>query len=299
MKDQLSKSGMISVIGRTNVGKSTLINKILGQKVFITSRKPQTTRNRLLGIKTKGHSQAVFIDTPGVHSGENRALNKYMNKVAFNSILGVDIVIFMLDSLKWTDQDQLILDRLPKDLSHVLLVINKVDLIDNKEHLLPHIKKLSSSYDFKEIIPVSSLHNQGLTTLENIIFSLLPDRIHDYPEDQIADVPEKFVVSELIREKCITRVGDEIPYRISVVIDSFIRKESLIDISAILYVEKDTQKGILIGHKGEKLKSVGSAARKEIEKFLESKVMLRLWVKVRKNWTNDSSLLSAFGYSDD
>ena len=299
MKDQLSKSGMISVIGRTNVGKSTFINKILGQKVFITSRKPQTTRNRLLGIKTKGHSQAVFIDTPGVHSGENRALNKYMNKVAFNSILGVDIVIFMLDSLKWTDQDQLILDRLPKDLSHVLLVINKVDLIDNKEHLLPHIKKLSSSYDFKEIIPVSSLHNQGLTTLENIIFSLLPDRIHDYPEDQIADVPEKFVVSELIREKCITRVGDEIPYRISVVIDSFIRKESLIDISAILYVEKDTQKGILIGHKGEKLKSVGSAARKDIEKFLESKVMLRLWVKVRKNWTNDSSLLSAFGYSDD
>ena len=299
MKDELSKSGMISVIGRTNVGKSTLINKILGQKVFITSRKPQTTRNRLLGIKTKGHSQAVFIDTPGVHSGENRALNKYMNKVAFNSILGVDIVIFMLDSLKWTDQDQLILDRLPKDLSHVLLVINKVDLIDNKKDLLPHIKKLSSSYDFKEIIPVSSLHNQGLTTLENIIFSLLPDRIHDYPEDQIADVPEKFVVSELIREKCITRVGDEIPYRISVVIDSFIRKESLIDISAILYVEKDTQKGILIGHKGEKLKSVGSAARKEIEKFLESKVMLRLWVKVRKNWTNDSSLLSAFGYSDD
>ena len=299
MKDQLSKSGMISVIGRTNVGKSTFINKILGQKVFITSRKPQTTRNRLLGIKTKGHSQAVFIDTPGVHSGENRALNKYMNKVAFNSILGVDIVIFMLDSLKWTDQDQLILDRLPKDLSHVLLVINKVDLIDNKKHLLPHIKKLSSSYDFKEIIPVSSLHNQGLTTLENIIFSLLPDRIHDYPEDQIADVPEKFVVSELIREKCITRVGDEIPYRISVVIDSFIRKESLIDISAILYVEKDTQKGILIGHKGEKLKSVGSAARKEIENFLESKVMLRLWVKVRKNWTNDSSLLSAFGYSDD
>ena len=299
MKDQLSKSGMISVIGRTNVGKSTFINKILGQKVFITSRKPQTTRNRLLGIKTKGHSQAVFIDTPGVHSGENRALNKYMNKVAFNSILGVDIVIFMLDSLKWTDQDQLILDRLPKDLSHVLLVINKVDLIDNKKHLLPHIKKLSSSYDFKEIIPVSSLHNQGLTTLEDIIFSLLPERIHDYPEDQIADVPEKFVVSELIREKCITRVGDEIPYRISVVIDSFIRKESLIDISAILYVEKDTQKGILIGHKGEKLKSVGSAARKEIENFLESKVMLRLWVKVRKNWTNDSSLLSAFGYSDD
>ena len=299
MKDELSKSGMISVIGRTNVGKSTFINKILGQKVFITSRKPQTTRNRLLGIKTKGHSQAVFIDTPGVHSGENRALNKYMNKVAFNSILGVDIVIFMLDSLKWTDQDQLILDRLPKDLSHVLLVINKVDLIDNKKDLLPHIKKLSNSYDFKEIIPVSSLHNQGLTTLENIIFSLLPERIHDYPEDQIADVPEKFVVSELIREKCITRVGDEIPYRISVVIDSFIRKESLIDISAILYVEKDTQKGILIGHKGEKLKSVGSAARKEIEKFLESKVMLRLWVKVRKNWTNDSSLLSAFGYSDD
>lgn len=299
MKDELSKSGMISVIGRTNVGKSTLINKILGQKVFITSRKPQTTRNRLLGIKTKGHSQAVFIDTPGVHSGENRALNKYMNKLAFNSILGVDIVIFMLDSLKWTDQDQLILDRLPKDLSHVLLVINKVDLIDNKKDLLPHIKKLSSSYDFKEIIPVSSLHNQGLTTLENIIFSLLPERIHDYPEDQIADVPEKFVVSELIREKCITRVGDEIPYRISVVIDSFIPKESLIDISAILYVEKDTQKGILIGHKGEKLKSVGSAARKEIEKFLESKVMLRLWVKVRKDWTNDSSLLSAFGYSDD
>ena len=299
MKDELSKSGMISVIGRTNVGKSTLINKILGQKVFITSRKPQTTRNRLLGIKTKGHSQAVFIDTPGVHSGENRALNKYMNKLAFNSILGVDIVIFMLDSLKWTDQDQLILDRLPKDLSHVLLVINKVDLIDNKKDLLPHIKKLSNSYDFKEIIPVSSLHNKGLTTLENIIFSLLPERIHDYPEDQIADVPEKFVVSELIREKCITRVGDEIPYRISVVIDSFIPKESLIDISAILYVEKDTQKGILIGHKGEKLKSVGSAARKEIEKFLESKVMLRLWVKVRKDWTNDSSLLSAFGYSDD
>ena len=293
------RSGLVSIIGRTNVGKSTLINQILGQKVFITSRKPQTTRNRLLGIKTKDASQAVFIDTPGVHAGENRALNKYMNKVAFNSMFGVDIILFIVERLLWTDQDQLILDRLPKDGLHVILVINKVDKIEDKNLLLPHIKNFSLRYDFTDILPVSALHEMNIEQLEDVIFSKLTNRAHDYPKDQVADVSEKFLVSELIREKCITRVGDEIPYRISVGIEAFLRNKKLIDISAVLYVEKLSQKGILIGHKGERLKSIGTSARKDIEVLLDSKVMLRLWVKVKKDWTNNLSLLSSFGYSDD
>ena len=299
MNENNQRSGLVSIIGRTNVGKSTLINQILGQKVFITSRKPQTTRNRLLGIKTKDASQAVFIDTPGVHAGENRALNKYMNKVAFNSMFGVDIILFIVERLLWTDQDQLILDKLPKDGLHVILVINKVDKIEDKKLLLPHIKNLSLRYDFTDILPVSALHEMNMEQLEDVIFSKLPNRAHDYPKDQVADVSEKFLVSELIREKCITRVGDEIPYRISVGIEAFLRNKKLIDISAVLYVEKLSQKGILIGHKGERLKSIGTSARKDIEVLLDSKVMLRLWVKVKKDWTNNLSLLSSFGYSDD
>tara|TARA_B110000014_G_C20119898_1_gene592988 strand:+ start:1211 stop:2110 length:900 start_codon:yes stop_codon:yes gene_type:complete len=299
MNESTKKSGIISVIGRTNVGKSTLINKILGQKIFITSRKPQTTRNRLIGIKTKDNSQAIFVDTPGIHQGENRALNEYMNKVAFNAMLGVDILLFVIEKLTWTSQDQEILDKLPQDIPNIILLINKIDQLAEKNSLLPFIKEVSSRYTFKEIIPISALKNKNLITLENLIFSNLPERDHDYPEDQSADVPEKFLVSELIREKCITRLGDEIPYRLMVGIDSFEEKKGIIDISSTLYIEKQSQKGILIGRKGEKLKNIGTAARKDIEKLLGKKVMLRLWVKVKKDWTNNKISLNAFGYSDE
>jgi len=299
MNKELSKCGTISVVGRTNVGKSTLINKLLGEKVFITSRKPQTTRNRILGISTKDNSQAIYIDTPGVHQGEERALNKYMNKVAFNSLNGVDTILFVVERLKWTNQDQLILDRLPVDDAEVILVINKVDQLLNKEDLLPYMQEASTKYSFSEMIPISALKNKNVDKLQDLIFSKLPEGEHSYPRDQIADVPEKFLVSELIREKCITRLGDELPYRISVMIDNFKRSKKIIDISAILYVEKNTQKGILVGHQGQKLKSIGTSARKDIENFLDSKVMLRLWVKVKKDWTNDSSLMASLGYLDD
>jgi GTPase len=299
MNESTKKSGIISVIGRTNVGKSTLINKILGQKIFITSRKPQTTRNRLIGIKTKDNSQAIFVDTPGIHQGENRALNEYMNKVAFNAMLGVDILLFVIEKLTWNSQDQEILDKLPQDVPNIILLINKIDQLTEKNSLLPFIKEVSSRYTFKEIIPISALKNKNLITLENLIFSNLPERDHDYPEDQLADVPEKFLVSELIREKCITRLGDEIPYRLMVGIDSFEEKKGIIDISSTLYIEKQSQKGILIGRKGEKLKNIGTAARRDIEKLLGKKVMLRLWVKVKKDWTNNKISLNAFGYSDE
>ena len=296
MKNKNERTGMVSLIGKTNVGKSTLLNQLIEQKVSITSRKPQTTRQRLLGIKTKERNQIIYVDTPGFHQGHQRALNKFMNKVALSSIEGVDIVLFVVDALNFSEPDRHLLKQVPNRNNEVILVINKIDKIAKKEKLIPFVDEISKLFPFSEVIPISALKGKNIDILEKEISARLPFGNHLYPKDQIADTSERFLASEIIREKCITRVGDEVPYRLTVIIDSFKEEETLTTIDGTIYVEKKSQKGIVIGEKGKRLKSIGTAARKDLEKMLDNKVMLRLWVKVKKDWTNDRSALNFMGY---
>ena len=293
---QTKKTGMVSLIGKTNVGKSTLLNQLVEQKVSITSRKPQTTRQRLLGIKTDGSNQIIYVDTPGFHQGHKRALNKFMNKTALSSIEGVDIVLFVVDALNFSLTDEHLLNRVPTKDNQVMLVINKIDKVAKKEKLMPFVEEVIKLFPFSEVIPISALKRKNIDILEKEITKRLPVGAHLYPEDQIADSSERFLASEIIREKCISRVGDEIPYRLSVVIDSFKEEDKLITIDGTIYIEKESQKGIVIGEQGKRLKVIGTAARKELEGMLDNKVMLRLWVKVKKDWTNDRSALNFMGY---
>ena len=296
MPQQSKKSGYISIVGKTNVGKSTLLNEILGQKISITSRKPQTTRHRLLGVKTIKDSQMIFIDTPGFHKNYKRALNRYMNKVASNAMTGVDVLIYVIDSLEWTKEDQDITNKMIDSYRNSILAINKIDKIKNKEELLPFIESISKLKKFSDIIPISALKNQNILSLIDSILIKLPSGNHVYPEDQVADISERFLASEIIREKCITRVGDELPYRISVSIDKFKEENNVTHIDATLFVEKKSQKGMLIGSSGNKLKSIGTASRLELEDIFETKVMLNLWVKVKSGWTDNEAMLSTMGY---
>ncbi len=296
MPQQSKKSGYISIVGKTNVGKSTLLNEILGQKISITSRKPQTTRHRLLGVKTIKDSQMIFIDTPGFHKNYKRALNRYMNKVASNAMTGVDVLIYVIDSLEWTKEDQDITNKMIDGYRNSILAINKIDKIKNKEELLPFMESISKLKKFSDIIPISALKNQNILSLIDSILIKLPGGKHVYPEDQVADISERFLASEIIREKCITRVGDELPYRISVSIDKFKEENNVTHIDATLFVEKKSQKGMLIGSSGNKLKSIGTASRLELEDIFETKVMLNLWVKVKSGWTDNEAMLSTMGY---
>ena len=296
MSPNNKKSGYISIVGKTNVGKSTLLNEILGQKIAITSRKPQTTRNRLLGIKTVDESQMIFIDTPGFHKGHQRALNKYMNKIASSAMKGVDILIYMIESLNWTEDDQELINQIPEGHKASILVINKIDKINQKEDMLPFIGAMSELNAFSEIIPISALKKQNILSLVDSILLKLPEGDHIYPMDQVTDISERFLASEIIREKCITRVGDELPYRISVSIEKFKAEDKITHIDANLFVEKSSQKGMLIGSSGSKLKSIGTAARIELEEVLQTKIMLNLWVKVKRGWTDDEATLSTMGY---
>lgn len=294
-KDQ--RTGFVTLIGKTNVGKSTLLNKIIDQKISITSRRPQTTRHRLLGIKTKNLNQAIFVDTPGYHLGQKRALNKHMNKVALGAMEGVDLILFIVEASKWGQEEKDLFNKLKFYKDSIILVINKIDKLRNKNNLLPFIESIKQETALTKIIPISALKND-LNNLESEIFESLPSAKHLYPSDQVADTTLRFMVSEIIREKCITRVGDEIPYRLTCMIDEFIEDE-ITHINATIFVEKNSQKGILIGESGKKLKSIGIAARKDIEKLLNQKVMLKLWVKVKKDWTDNQAFLSTMGYKSD
>ena len=293
-----TKSGYVSIVGKTNAGKSTLLNNILGQKIAITSRKPQTTRHRFLGIKTLDCNQIIFLDTPGFHTGEKRALNRYMNKVATSSMKGVDIVLYVLDGLKWNEEDMLKVKSISKNTVQIL-VINKIDKIKDKNLLLPFIDARDKEGIFRHIIPLSALKNIGIDNLLNSIQDNLPEGDHLYPEDQVTDISEKFLASEIIREKCINRIGDELPYRISVVIEKFNELENIVHIDSLIYVEKQSQKGMLIGQSGSMLKSIGTSSRKELEKLLDTKVMLKTWVKVKNGWSDNEALLPSMGYDLD
>ena len=293
-----TKSGYVSIVGKTNAGKSTLLNNILGQKIAITSRKPQTTRHRFLGIRTDNENQIIFVDTPGFHSGQKRALNRYMNKVASNAMRGVDIVLYVLDKLNWSKDDLSRVQSISKETS-IILIINKVDKLEDKGSLLPFIDNLSKDNLFSHIVPVSALKDIGVENLVRLIHEQLPEGGHLYPEDQVTDISEKFLASEIVRENCINRLGDELPYRITVSIERFNQLKDIIHIDSVIYVEKQSQKGMLIGQSGSMLKSIGTASRKELEKLLDSKVMLKTWVKVKNNWSDNESLLPSMGYDID
>ena len=292
------RSGYVSIVGKTNAGKSTLLNSVLGQKIAITSRKPQTTRHRFLGIKTESENQIIFVDTPGFHSGQKRALNRYMNKVAANALRGVDIVLYLIDKLDWQEDDLQRLKSISNETS-VILVVNKIDKLKDKNSLLPFIEERNKDGLFSSIIPISALKDMNLDELVDLICDKLPYGSHLYPEDQVTDISEKFLASEVIREKCINRLGDELPYRISVSIDRFSESEKVIHIDSTIFVEKQSQKGMLIGKSGSKLKAIGTSSRKELEDLLESKVMLKTWVKVKSGWSDNETILPSMGYDLD
>ena len=292
------KTGYIALIGRPNVGKSTLLNHLLGYKLSITSRKPQTTRHRILGIKTTDRMQAVFVDTPGIHHGEKRAMNRYMNRTASMSILDVDIIVWVTDIQEWNENDEVILAKLNDTKTPVVLALNKIDKIADKDVLLPRVEALAKRFPFRDIIPLSALKSDNLERLESLINELLPEGEPFYPEDQVTDRTERFLASEIVREKLFRKLGQELPHAITVEIDSYEDSENLVRIQAVIWVERDGQKTIVIGEKGKVLKTIGQRARIDIEQLVGKKVYLGLWVKVKKGWSDNERALQSLGYLD-
>ncbi len=292
------RSGYVAIVGRPNVGKSTILNHILGQKISITSRKPQTTRHRVLGIKTEGDIQTMYVDTPGLHKVEKKAINRFMNKAALSSIKEVDVIVFVVDKLLWTDEDELVVEQLKNTHRPIILAVNKIDQIDDKEALLPHLQALSSKLNFAQVIPVSALSGHNLDSLEVEIGKLLPKAMHLFPEDQITDRSSRFLAAEIVREKIMRQLGDELPYEMTVEIESFEDDGELITINALILVERDTQKSIVIGKGGKRLKLIGQEARRDMERMFDAKVMLKTWVKVKGGWSDDERALRSLGYDD-
>ncbi len=293
------RCGFIAIVGRPNVGKSTLLNHVLHQKISITSRKPQTTRHRILGIKTIGANQFVYVDTPGMHKSQKKAINRMMNQTATSALDGVDVVLFVVERLVFNEEDQIVLEALRKVKVPVLLLINKCDLLETRERLLPHIERLSKLRDFAEIIPLSVLGGHNIDTVENCVQKYLPTGPFMYPEDQITDRSSRFMAAEIIREKITRQLGDELPYEVTVEIEKYTIQDAVVHIHALILVDKESQKQIIIGAKGDRLKTIGSAARVDMEKAFESKVMLNLWVKVKSGWADDERALQSLGYHQD
>ncbi|MCV6638041.1 GTPase Era [Candidatus Albibeggiatoa sp. nov. NOAA] len=295
-----TRCGYVAIIGRPNVGKSTLLNHLLGQKLSITSRKPQTTRHRLLGIKTEGDNQIIYVDTPGLHQDRHTAMNRYLNRTASSSIEDVDVVVWLLEAMQWTEQDQQVLKLLEQIRKPVILAINKIDRLQDKSKLLPFLQEASAHYAFSDIFPISALRNDNLQELEQKIIELLPLNSHVFEEDDITDRSERFLVAEIVREKLVRTLGAELPYRLTVQTEHFKHQDDgLLHISTVVWVEKASQKGIIIGKQGKKLKAVGEAARKDINELLGCKTYLQLWVKVKENWSNSEEALQQLGYKDE
>ena len=292
------RCGFVAIVGRPNVGKSTLLNHILGMKLSITSRKPQTTRHQILGVKTADNTQTIYVDTPGIHQRRGSAINKYMNRAATSVLNDVDVILFVVQANKWTEEDQAIVERFKKVSCPILLVVNKIDTLSSKKELLPIIEELSTHYDYAEILPVSALNGINVEMLEQKIEPLLPENEYIYPEDQVTDRSMRFLASEIIREKLIRELGQELPYTSTVSIDKYDDAPDIVHIHATIYVESEGQKAIIIGKKGSRLKSIGTKSREDISKMIETKVYLNLWVKVREGWSNDERALRGLGYGE-
>ncbi len=295
---QIHRCGYTAIIGRPNVGKSTLLNHILGMKLSITSRKPQTTRHQILGVKNTENTQIIYVDTPGIHQRRGSAINKYMNRAATSVLNDVDVILFVVQAKQWTEEDQAVVEKLKQVTCPVILVVNKIDTLDNKSLLLPLLKDLSEKYKFTEAMPVSALNGMNIELLEQKIVPLLPENDPVYPADQVTNRSMRFLSAEIIREKLIRELGQELPYTSTVHIDKYDDDEKIVHIHATIFVESNGQKAIIIGKKGARLKSIGTKAREDISKMIDTKVYLNLWVKVREGWSNDEQALRGLGYSE-
>lgn len=293
-----TRCGYVAIVGRPNVGKSTLLNHLLGQKLSITSRKPQTTRHQVLGIKTTDTAQMLFVDTPGIHGGEDRALNRFMNRTAGAAVAAVDIVVMVVDRGEWRDDDERVLRSCLASDAPLLLVVNKVDLEDNPNAILPSLESLAQRADFAALIPLSALRARNLEVLETEIVQRLPEGPFLFEEDELTDRSTRFLVAEIVREKITRQLGDELPYSTTVEIEEYGHENGIVHISAVILVERKGQKAILIGQKGSRLRQIGTDARQDIERLIDSKVMLNLWVKVRSGWADDERALRSLGYDD-
>lgn len=292
--------GLIAIVGRPNVGKSTLLNSLLGQKISITSRKPQTTRHRILGILTEQQYQAVLVDTPGLHSDEKKAINRLMNRAAASSIAEVEMILFLVEGTHWTADDELVLNKVKKSGVPCVLVINKVDNVQDKESLLPHLQKLGNKHDFSDIIPISASKGDNVDKIKKMCFDALPPSDFWFPEDHITDRSSRFMASEIIREKLMRFTGDELPYSTTVEIEQFkIDDKGILHINALILVERDSQKRMVIGNKGERLKTIGQESRRDMEVLFDRQVFLESWVKVKSGWADDERALRSLGYGDD
>ncbi|HEY5851258.1 MAG TPA: GTPase Era [Lysobacter sp.] len=298
MNTPTHRAGHVAVIGRPNVGKSTLVNALVGAKVSITSNRPQTTRHQLLGIATFPEGQLLLVDTPGIHREQKRAMNRWMNRAARGALEGVDTALLVVRAGQWDDEDSLAFDALKKAGMPVVLVVNQVDRLKDKAALLPYLAKVTDGRDFAGVHPISALKRSGLEALVKTILSQLPEQAALYGEDEITDKSQRFLAGEMVREQLMRQLGEELPYATTVEIEKFEVDGNLLRIGAVIWVERDGQKAIVIGKGGERLREIGARARQQMERLFDSKVFLETWVRVREGWSDDEAALRAFGYHD-
>ena len=295
-----TRCGLVAIVGRPNVGKSTLLNRLLGQKVSITSRKPQTTRHRILGIDTEADCQTVYVDTPGLHSEEKRAINRLMNRAATSSLGEVSLILFVVEGTRWTSDDELVLSRVQQSGLPVILVVNKQDKVADPEALIDHLQVLAQKYSFEEIIPLSAKQGKQVEVLRELVRQRQPISEFYFPEDYITDRSSRFMAAEIIREKLMRYTGDELPYSTTVEIEQFkLGENGVYRINGLILVERETQKRMVIGKGGKHLKTIGEQARLDMERLFDNKVFLELWVKVKSGWADDERALRSLGYGED
>lgn len=295
-----TRCGLVAIVGRPNVGKSTLLNRLLGQKVSITSRKPQTTRHRILGIDTEGDCQTIYVDTPGLHQDEKRAINRYMNRAASSSLAEVGLILFVVEGTRWTDDDDMVLNKVKQAKLPCYLVVNKVDKVEDKEALMVHLQHLASLHKFDHIVPVSAKNGRQVDALRELVNAVQPASEFYFPEDYITDRSSRFMAAEIIREKLMRFTGDELPYSTTVEIEQFkLMENGVYRINGLILVERDSQKRMVIGKGGKALKTIGEQARKDMENLFDTKVFLELWVKVKQGWADDERALRSLGFGED
>lgn len=300
LDDPQTHCGLVAIVGRPNVGKSTLLNRLLGQKVSITSRKPQTTRHRILGIDTEDDYQTIYVDTPGLHKEEKRAINRFMNRAASSSLAEVGLILLVVEGTRWGPEDDMVLTKVAQANLPVYLVINKVDKVQEKEQLIGHIQQLAEKHDFAHIIPVSAKQGRQVDALRDLVKQSLPPSEFFFPEDYITDRSSRFMAAEIIREKLMRFTGDELPYSTTVEIEQFkMTDNGVFRINGLILVERESQKRMIIGKGGQHLKTIGEQARLDMERLFDTRVFLELWVKVKQGWADDERALRSLGYGED
>ena len=293
-----NRCGQVAIVGRPNVGKSTLLNRILGMKLAITSHKAQTTRHAILGIQTTPRGQAIFVDTPGIHQRGEGALNRYLNRTARAVMSDVDLALLLVEAGRFSREDEQALRALAEAKTSVIAVVNKIDQLADKEQLLPYLRELATRHPFVQLVPVSAKRGDQVDRLLELVIASLPEGDNIYPEDQLTDRSERFLAGELLREQIMQRYGQELPYKTTVEIERFVEEEGRYLINALVWVERDSQKAILIGRRGEAMKAAASQARQEMQKLFGCSVHLEVWVKVKKSWSSDEAALASLGYGD-